>query len=185
VPWEILELVRARILKNRARQRPQEQLGELKRAMSLRPGPLSRKRREEEPSFVAGEDYRYIFVTTVRYDAQYSYGPLSVISPFQSQGKLPSNYGYITDGFGYPGYGKSFDTWAFYADKIRNDYQDASAITVFLEQKPPAFGPPVPELTVEVYTQYDEEPKQLIFQGQPGQLGTLEVSLYNNNAKFV
>lgn len=52
VPWEILELVKARILKNRAKRQPQEQLGELKRAMSLRPGPLSRKRREEEPSFV-------------------------------------------------------------------------------------------------------------------------------------
>jgi len=59
VPWEILELVKARILKNRAKRQPQEQLGELKRAMSLRPGPLSRKRREEEPSFVGQSNTPY------------------------------------------------------------------------------------------------------------------------------
>jgi hypothetical protein len=60
VPWEILELVKARILKNRAKRQPQEQLGELKRAMSLRPGPLSRKRREEEPSFILSGGTPYI-----------------------------------------------------------------------------------------------------------------------------
>jgi len=59
VPWEILELVKARILKNRAKRQPQEQLGELKRAMSLRHGPLSRKRREEEPSFVGQSNTPY------------------------------------------------------------------------------------------------------------------------------
>jgi hypothetical protein len=77
VPWEILELVKARILKNRSKRQPQEQLGELKRAMSLRPGPLSRKRREEEPSFVSSEETPYIVVVT---GGQYGHKYLSDVS---------------------------------------------------------------------------------------------------------
>jgi hypothetical protein len=54
VPWKILDLVRARILKNRAKKKKQGMnwsTDEVKRAMALQPHPLS-KLRKEEPSFI-------------------------------------------------------------------------------------------------------------------------------------
>jgi hypothetical protein len=56
VPWKILDLVRARILKNRAKKAKKGMdwsQETIKREMSLQPGPLS-KRKRDEPSFVAG-----------------------------------------------------------------------------------------------------------------------------------
>lgn len=54
VPWKILELVKARILKNRAKKAKKGMdWSDVKRQMSLQPGPLSR-RRKDEPSFVFG-----------------------------------------------------------------------------------------------------------------------------------
>ena len=53
VPWRILDLVRARILKNRAKKAKKGvdwSKETLKREMSLQPGPLSRRKRDE-PSF--------------------------------------------------------------------------------------------------------------------------------------
>ena len=54
VPWKILERVKARILKNRAKKTKKAvDWSDVKREMSLQPGPLSRRRRDE-PSFVLG-----------------------------------------------------------------------------------------------------------------------------------
>jgi hypothetical protein len=55
VPWKILDLVRARILKNRAKKAKKGvdwSKETLKREMSLQPGPLSRRKRDE-PSFIS------------------------------------------------------------------------------------------------------------------------------------
>ena len=56
VPWKILDLVRARILKNRAKKAKKGMdwsKETMKREMSLQPGPLSRRKRDE-PSFIPG-----------------------------------------------------------------------------------------------------------------------------------
>lgn len=61
VPWKILDLVRARILKNRAKKAKKGvdwSKETLKRDMSLQPGPLSRRKRDE-PSFVSGGTIHY------------------------------------------------------------------------------------------------------------------------------
>ena len=60
VPWKILDLIKARILKNRAKKAKKGlDLGEdLKQMMSLRPGPLSR-RRKDEPSFINSTNIKY------------------------------------------------------------------------------------------------------------------------------
>jgi len=57
VPWKILDLIKARILKNRAKKsKTGIDWGEdLKREMSLQPGPLSRRRRDE-PSFIYSQE---------------------------------------------------------------------------------------------------------------------------------
>jgi len=76
VPWRILDLVKARILKNRAKKAKKGtdwSKETLKREMSLRPGPLISKRRDE-PSFLSGRQvavgvgwsdigYNYTFVS--------------------------------------------------------------------------------------------------------------------------
>ena len=60
VPWEILEQVRARILKNRAKkQKRQPEKGkDLRRVMQVDNGILA-KQRWEEPSFVGGGGFHY------------------------------------------------------------------------------------------------------------------------------
>jgi hypothetical protein len=60
VPWEILDLVKARILKNRAKkQKRQPEKGkELRRVMQVDNGILA-KQRWEEPSFISGEGVHY------------------------------------------------------------------------------------------------------------------------------
>jgi hypothetical protein len=63
VPWKILALVKARILKNRAKQKKQGMnwsTDELKRAMSLQPHPLS-KRKKQEPSFIMENGIYQVF----------------------------------------------------------------------------------------------------------------------------
>ena len=71
VPWKILDLVRARILKNRAKKAKKGMdwsKETLKREMSLQPGPLSRRKREE-PSFVPGARIHYsITILDENYD---------------------------------------------------------------------------------------------------------------------
>ena len=65
VPWEILEQVKARILKNRAKkQKRQPEKGkDLRRVMQVDNGILA-KQRWEEPSFVGGEgDTPFILIT--------------------------------------------------------------------------------------------------------------------------
>jgi hypothetical protein len=67
VPWKILDLVRARILKNRAKKTKKGTMGSkerLNREMSLQPGPLSR-RKKDEASFIAFNDFTpYIGLVT-------------------------------------------------------------------------------------------------------------------------
>jgi|GEM_PF-5617440 len=61
VPWKILALVRARILKNRAKQAKERSdwtKETIKRASSLQVGPLSKKRKEE-PSFILASKMHY------------------------------------------------------------------------------------------------------------------------------
>jgi len=71
VPWKILDLVRARILKNRAKKAKKGvdwSKETLKREMSLQPGPLSRRKRDE-PSFVPGARIHYsITILDENYD---------------------------------------------------------------------------------------------------------------------
>jgi hypothetical protein len=60
VPWEILDLVRARILKNRAKKQ-KRQPGELRRVMQANNGILA-KQRWEEPSFIGDNDVPFIII---------------------------------------------------------------------------------------------------------------------------
>jgi hypothetical protein len=64
VPWEILEQVKARILRNRAnrQKRQPEKPGELRRVMQVDNGILA-KQRWEEPSFVGGDVPYIAFVS--------------------------------------------------------------------------------------------------------------------------
>jgi hypothetical protein len=73
VPWRILDLVRARILRNRAKKAKKGMNWSketLKREMSLHPGPLSRKRKDE-PSFV--ESRRFVTYTIEGLRRYYSF----------------------------------------------------------------------------------------------------------------
>jgi hypothetical protein len=65
VPWEILEQVKARLLKNRAKKqrRQPEKSKELRRVMQVDNGILA-KQRWEEPSFIGGGDTPYIAIVT-------------------------------------------------------------------------------------------------------------------------
>jgi len=78
VPWKILDLVKARILKNRAKKakRGTDWSKEtLKREMALTPAPLiSRKR--DEPSFVAGGSIHYS-ITILATNTEYLRGTVS------------------------------------------------------------------------------------------------------------
>jgi hypothetical protein len=68
VPWEILDLVKARILKNRAnrQKRQPEKPGELRRVMQVDNGLLARQR-WEEPSFIFGERIPFITIQLSNY----------------------------------------------------------------------------------------------------------------------
>ena len=78
VPWKILDLVRARILKNRAKKAKKGidwSKETMKREMALQPGPLSRRKRDE-PSFTGSprvltftiEGRRTVVNTELTYD---------------------------------------------------------------------------------------------------------------------
>jgi hypothetical protein len=71
VPWEILDLVRARILRNRAKKqrRQLEKLGELRRVMQVDRGLLA-KQRWEEPSFF-GEGGIHYSISIIDEDDNY------------------------------------------------------------------------------------------------------------------
>jgi len=94
VPWNILEVVKCRILKNRAKaKRAVENCGgsEEKRADSLRPGPLS-IRRKDEPSFVLSGDTPYIaIVTGGQYGTKYISGA-SYTTVFNFGNVPPTSY---------------------------------------------------------------------------------------------
>jgi hypothetical protein len=63
VPWEILEQVKARLLKNRAKKqkRQPEKSKELRRVMQVDNGILA-KQRWEEPSFIGGDDVPFVII---------------------------------------------------------------------------------------------------------------------------
>jgi hypothetical protein len=70
VPWKILQLVRARILKNRAKKAVDSgnwSKETLKRVSSLQAGPLSRKRKEE-PGFMLQSDKLHYSITIIDED---------------------------------------------------------------------------------------------------------------------
>ena len=74
VPWKILDLVKARILKNRAKKAKKGtdwSKETLKREMSLQPGPLSR-RKKDEPSFIYSSSIHYS-ISIIDEDDNYSY----------------------------------------------------------------------------------------------------------------
>jgi hypothetical protein len=73
VPWEILDLVKARILKNRAnrQKRQPEKPGELRRVMQVDNGLLA-KQRWEEPSFISGGEGVHYSISIIDEDDEYS-----------------------------------------------------------------------------------------------------------------
>ena len=88
VPWEILDLVRARILRNRAKkQRRKEKSGELRRMMQVDNGILA-KQRWEEPSFILSEPIFRISVN-LEWDKDVYSIPATIIG-----GKLPGLNGF-------------------------------------------------------------------------------------------
>ena len=100
VPWRILDLVRARILKNRAKKAKKGvdwSKETLKREMSLQPGPLSRRKREE-PSFIP---LSQVNVGVAWLDVGYNYTVFPDTGPYYDSGwsnGLPS--GGSLNGFG-------------------------------------------------------------------------------------
>lgn len=112
VPWKILDLVRARILKNRATKAKKGtdwSKETLKREMSLQPGPLSR-RKKDEPSFVSpqgvdvgvgwlhiAQNYTVISNDQTQVDSGWSNGNI-LTSPFWPKFILSNNNSLIWDG---------------------------------------------------------------------------------------
>ena len=205
VPWEILEQVKARILKNRAKkQKRQPDKGkDLRRVMQVDNGILA-KQRWEEPSFIGGEPIYRISVLFTWFDAEYPATTLGGIDPeflfrdvtipFYS----PTGYGKTLFGYGYPGYGQSYGRHVFFLDKINNDYPGLATCKVFLVPNPyPYFSKGLTTVYVyaftetqwlefESYTTNDRrneiDAECLLFQGSPGQTGTLEVQLNGSGA---
>jgi len=69
VPWKILDLVKARILKNRATKKKQGinwSTDGVKRDMALQPRPLS-KRRKQEPSFIPSDNVGWLLIPSGPY----------------------------------------------------------------------------------------------------------------------
>jgi hypothetical protein len=78
VPWKILDLVRARMLKNRAKKAKKGvdwSKETLRREMSLQPGPLSR-RRKDEPSFTPSGSVHYS-ITILDRNTEYRRGTVT------------------------------------------------------------------------------------------------------------
>jgi hypothetical protein len=69
VPWKILALVKARILKNRAKKAKMgvDWSEDVKQMMSLQPGPLSRRRRDE-PSFIIADSTGWLLIPSGPYN---------------------------------------------------------------------------------------------------------------------
>ena len=89
VPWKILDLVRARILKNRAKKAKKGvdwSKETLKREMSLQPGPLSRRKRDE-PSFISSPTATFVIEGSMR-RIDHPFGteePYNLVAPYLYQ----------------------------------------------------------------------------------------------------
>jgi hypothetical protein len=191
VPWEILDLVRARILKNRAnrQKRQPEKPGELRRVMQVDNGILA-KQRWEEPSFIASEP---IFRISVAFD--WNRYPGYVSSPATTiGGNEPAFIGKEP----YSGLGG--DAIHVRVDRVNNDYPGLAAYKVFLVPSKLFSVYPKELTTVSVYA-FTEAlwielgqsgptidraneilAETLIFKGSPGQMGTLEIQLNGSGA---
>ncbi len=125
VPWEILDLVRARILKNRAKkQKRKEKPGEERNLRRVTPADrgLLAKQRWEEPSFIASEP---IFRISVAFD--WNRYPGYVSSPATTiGGNEPAFIGKEP----YSGLGG--DAIHVRVDRVNNDYPGLAAYKVFL-----------------------------------------------------
>jgi hypothetical protein len=94
VPWEILDLVRARILKNRAKKqkRQPEKPGELRRVLQVDNGILA-KQRWEEPSFIGGDRVPFFAVVI---PLEFVYTKISLV--FNGEPVTTPSFKFLTPG---------------------------------------------------------------------------------------
>jgi hypothetical protein len=94
VPWEILDLVRARILKNRAKKqkRQPEKPEELRRVMQVDNGILA-KQRWEEPSFIGGDRIPFFAVVI---HSEFTYTKISLV--FNGEPVTTPSFEFLTPG---------------------------------------------------------------------------------------
>ncbi len=192
VPWEILDLVRARILKNRAKkQKRKEKPGEERNLRRVTPADIGllAKQRWEEPSFIASEP---IFRISVAFD--WNRYPGYVSSPATTiGGNEPAFIGTEP----YSGLGES---QIVRVDRVNNDYPGLASYKVFLVPSNLFSLYPKELTTVSVYAftealwielvqsgptidRFNEIlAETLIFKGSPGQMGTLEIQLNGSGA---
>jgi hypothetical protein len=147
VPWEILDLVRARILKNRAKkQKRQPEKGkELRRVMQVDNGILA-KQRWEEPSFVGGDRVPFFAVVI---PLEFVYTKISLV--FNGEPVTTPSFEFLTPG-----------NYIFAWSAGEKDYQIISeTVNLFYSASSAASGLPIYPLldwiTVEMNT---SEPKR-------------------------
>ena len=146
VPWKILDLVRARILRNRAKKAKKGMdwsKETLKREMSLQPGPLSRRKRDE-PSFIPSPTATFVIEGSMR-RIDYPFGteePYNLVAPYLYQ-ETWNVYRQNTDdgtrtyfagiGFLFP-YNVTGSTFYFsnFAYKNPRDYKSRFYVSFFL-----------------------------------------------------
>ena len=187
VPWEILDLVRARILKNRAKKqkRQPEKPGELRRVMQVDNGILA-KQRWEEPSFILSEPIFRISVD-LEWDKDVYSIPATIIGGNEPGFIATEPY---SQGLGIPQIVR--------VDRVNDDYPGLTSYKVFLVPGADPFSA-MGLATVHVYAitetlwlevgqgvtidRYNEIlAETLIFEGSPGQMGTLEIQLNGGGA---
>ena len=187
VPWEILDLVRARILKNRAKkQKRQPEKGkELRRVMQVDNGILA-KQRWEEPSFILSEPIFRISVD-LEWDKDVYDIPATIIGGNEPGFIATEPY---SQGLGIPQIVR--------VDRVNDDYPGLTSYKVFLVPNADPFNA-MGLTTVHVYAltetlwlevgqgvtidRYNEIlAETLIFEGSPGQMGTLEIQLNGGGA---
>jgi hypothetical protein len=187
VPWEILDLVRARILRNRAKkQRRKEKSGELRRMMQVDNGILA-KQRWEEPSFILSEPIFRISVN-LEWDKDVYSIPATIIGGNEPGFIATEPY---SQGLGIPQIVR--------VDRVNEDYPGLTSYRVFLVPNAhPIFAMGLTTVYVYAVTEtlwleaaqsgttidrYNEIlAESLIFEGSPGQMGTLEIQLNGSGA---
>lgn len=190
VPWEILEQVKARILRNRAKKqkRQPEKPGELRRVMQMDNGILA-KQRWEEPSFILSEPIYRISVD-LEYDRIAYRIPATIIGGNEPGFIATEPY---SQGLGIPQIVR--------VDRVNDDYPGLTSYKVFLVPNADPFyamglttvhvyaftetlwlegGQVGQGVTIDRYNEILAE--TLIFEGSPGQMGTLEIQLNGGGA---